>query len=142
MQGQLAPSLCSPLLHLNSGHPPGIRWHEHQGQVRKGKVTEGSVYPGWLWTWLGTRSGRRVCPPLSALMNYISRRHLSFQPWPQTCPHPSSGCRTVLFVESQKTPKGGRWDKSLNQEAFGPVQSPAFLGTTTTVRRKKSHVWT
>ena len=35
---------------------------------------------------------------------------MSFQPWPQTCLHPSAGHPTVLFAESRKTPKAGRWD--------------------------------
>lgn len=128
MQGQLPPSLCSPPLHLHSGLPPGIGWHEHQGQVWKGKVAEGSVYPGWLWTWLGTHSGRRVCPTLSALMNYISRRHMSFQPWPQTCPPPIHKLSYSSLLSHRRLQKLGAGTKASISRLLGQFSHQLSLG--------------
>lgn len=45
-----APALCPPLLHLVSGHPPGLRWREQPGQPLP--ASEGSQAENGRLPWL------------------------------------------------------------------------------------------
>lgn len=112
LQAPAPPSLM--FVHLESG------WNEQQGQLWKRKVTDDSMHRGWVWMRWGVHSGRRVYPTLSALMNYMSVRHMSFSPWPRDLPPSLS---RMSYSSLGRVTKSWVWDKCLGLQISGPVTS-------------------